>query len=216
MILMIDNYDSFTYNLVQELTEVSGAEMLVLRNDAEPVDRLLARRPQAIVISPGPGTPQEAGVTLELVAAAEELPLLGICLGHQALAAVHGAAVVRGPEPVHGKTSPIHHDGQGMFQGLPDPIEATRYHSLIAERSSLPEELQVTAWSDDGLVMGMQHRSKPHHSLQFHPESYLSRHGMHLLARFLLIAGVDLNERWQEEMQRLDRGEPLRLKGEAS
>ncbi len=192
MLLMLDNYDSFTYNLVQELAQLSDEPIEVVRNDAASVDDLLARGPRAVVISPGPGRPQDAGVTMELVQRAAALPLLGICLGHQALAAVYGAAVVRAPAPVHGKTSPIHHLGRGVFAGLPDPFEATRYHSLVVERSSVPDTLEITAWSGDGLVMGLAHRHRPHHGVQFHPESYLTGSGMALLARFLELAGVPL------------------------
>ncbi|HSN57091.1 MAG TPA: gamma-glutamyl-gamma-aminobutyrate hydrolase family protein, partial [Candidatus Sulfomarinibacteraceae bacterium] len=133
----------------------------------------------------------------ELIAAASKVPLLGVCLGLQALAAVHGGRVVRAPVPVHGKTSAIHHDGSGLMAGLPDPFVATRYHSLVADRASLPDELVLTAWTDDGLVMGLAHRTRPHHAVQFHPESYLSRHGMQLLANFLSLAGVEVKERWQ-------------------
>jgi anthranilate synthase component II len=194
VILMIDNYDSFTYNLVQELHIVGASEIRVVRNDAESLDALLALEPRAIVISPGPGTPESAGLSMALIAAAAELPVLGICLGHQALAAVHGGRVVRAPEPVHGKTSVIHHRGVGLFADLPDPFEATRYHSLVADRASLPEVLEVTAWTDDRLVMGLRHRERPHHGVQFHPESYLTRHGLHLLARFLELAGLPLSE----------------------
>ncbi len=193
MILMIDNYDSFTYNLVQELHVVGEAEIRVVRNDAASVDALLALQPRAIVISPGPGTPESAGVSMSLIAAAAEVPVLGICLGHQALAAVHGGRVVRAPEPVHGKTSAIRHRGDGLFAGLPDPFEATRYHSLVADRASVPEVLEVTAWTDDSLVMGLHHRIRPHYGVQFHPESYLTRHGMHLLARFLDLAGLPVS-----------------------
>jgi len=192
MILMIDNYDSFTYNLVQELAELSGAEIRVLRNDAASVEELLALEPEAIVISPGPGLPEDAGVTMELIRRAAEVPLLGICLGHQALAAVNGARVVRAPEPVHGKTSAIEHDGSGVFEGLPNPLTATRYHSLVVERASVPNDLAVTAWTADGLVMGLADRRLPHFGVQFHPESYLSRDGMRLLARFLELAGIPL------------------------
>ncbi len=192
MILMVDNYDSFTYNLVQELAEIGAPEIRVVRNDAATVAELLATAPEAVVISPGPGAPESAGVSMELIAAAAAVPLLGVCLGHQALAAVHGGRVVRAPEPVHGKVSPIRHRGQGLFAGLPDPFPATRYHSLVVERSSLPERLEVTAWTDDGLIMGLSHRHRPHWGVQFHPESYLTRHGMQLLARFLEMAGVTL------------------------
>jgi len=195
-VLVIDNYDSFTYNLVQELAQVGDVAIEVVRNDAEPVASLLARRPAAIVVSPGPGTPEDAGVTMELVAACGDVPLLGICLGHQALAAVHGGRVVRAPEPVHGKTSPVRHRGDGLFAGLPDPFEATRYHSLVVDRSSVPGRLEVTAWSDDGLVMGLADRERPHWGVQFHPESYLCRDGMRLLARFLELAGIGVRDGW--------------------
>jgi anthranilate synthase/aminodeoxychorismate synthase-like glutamine amidotransferase len=192
MILVVDNCDSFTYNLVQELAELSGAAIEVVRNDAATAAELVARRPQAVVISPGPGAPEEAGVSMELIAAAAELPLLGVCLGHQALAAVHGGRVVRAPEPVHGKTAVILHDGRGVFEGAPSPFEATRYHSLVVDRASVPDRLELTAWTADGLVMGLADRERPHYGLQFHPESYLTREGMRLLARFLLLAGIPL------------------------
>ena len=201
MILMLDNYDSFTYNLVQELGELSGAELTVVRNDVATVVDLLAMRPQAVVISPGPGTPEQAGVSLELIAAASAVPLLGVCLGLQALAVVHGGRVVRAPEPVHGKVSTIHHDGAGVFAGLPEPFTATRYHSLVVERSSLPASLAVTAWTDDGLVMGLAHASHPHWGVQFHPESYLTRDGMLLLARFLQLARVPLLPAWRSRVE---------------
>ncbi len=194
---MIDNYDSFTYNLVQELSEVGVLSVEVVRNDASTVPGLLALKPEAIVISPGPGVPEDAGVTMELVKTAVGYPLLGICLGHQALAAVHGGRVIRASEPVHGKTSPVHHDGEGLFEGLPEPLEATRYHSLIVERDSLPELLEVTAWTADGTIMGLRHRSQPHFGVQFHPESYLCHDGRKLLARFLTIAGVAVRPEWK-------------------
>jgi anthranilate synthase component 2 len=197
MILMIDNYDSFTYNLVQELSEIGDVAIEVVRNDASTVSELLALKPEAIVISPGPGVPEDAGVTMELVTAAVDSPLLGICLGHQALAAVHGGSVVRASEPVHGKTSLIHHDGAGLFEGLPEPLEATRYHSLIVARDSLPEALAVTAWTNDGTIMGLRHRNLPHFGVQFHPESYLCRDGKLLLARFLEIAGLAVRPEWK-------------------
>ncbi|MCP4657882.1 MAG: aminodeoxychorismate/anthranilate synthase component II [bacterium] len=201
MILMLDNYDSFTYNLVQGLTAISGVKIQVVRNDVASPQELLARQPQAVVISPGPGIPADAGITMDLITAAVDLPLLGICLGHQALAAVGGARIVRAPEPVHGKTAAIHHAGEGVFAGLPEPFEATRYHSLVADRASLSEDLKITAWTDDGLVMGIQHRVHPHHGVQFHPESYLCRDGLRLLAGFLHLAGVPLVERWRLESQ---------------
>ena len=192
MILMVDNYDSFTFNLVQELAARGDEPVEVVRNDRAAVAELLGLGPRAIVISPGPGTPESAGVTVELVRAAAEVPLLGICLGHQALAVAVGGRAVRAPAPVHGKTSSVHHVGTGLFVGLPEPFEATRYHSLVVERDGLPAELEVTAWSDDGLVMGMRHRSRPHHGVQFHPESYLTREGGELIANFLRLAGVGL------------------------
>jgi anthranilate synthase component 2 len=195
---MVDNYDSFTYNLVQELAEISGATVEVRRNDAARASELLALEPQAIVISPGPGVPDAAGVSLELIAAAVDTPLLGICLGMQALAAVHGARVIRAPEPVHGKTSAIRHAGEGVMAGLPDPFVATRYHSLIVDRDTVPDRLEVTAWTDGGLVMGLCDRERPHHAVQFHPESYLSAEGMQLLANFLNLAGVEVRPEWRD------------------
>ncbi len=152
--------------------------------------------PDAIVISPGPGRPEDAGVTQDLILAAADVPLLGICLGLQALAQVHGGRVVRAPIPVHGKTSPINHDDSTLFAGLANPFEATRYHSLIVERDTLPENLQVTAWTEDGLVMAVEDLVRPHYAVQFHPESYLSRCGMDILARFLKKAGVAVKEGW--------------------
>ncbi len=197
MILMIDNYDSFTYNLAQELAEISGAEIEVVRNDTGTAEELLARDPKAIVISPGPGTPDDAGVSKDLIRAGSDTPMLGICLGMQSLAEVHGGSVVRAPAPVHGKTSKIHHNDTGLMTGLPEPFIATRYHSLIVDRETVPEELEITAWTDDGLVMGLAHREHPHHAVQFHPESYLSVDGMQLLANFLTLAGVEVRAEWQ-------------------
>ena len=194
MILVIDNYDSFTWNLVQEIAQLTDEPVEVVRNDAEPVDALLGRRPRAIVVSPGPGRPEDAGVSAELLRRAVEIPLLGVCLGHQTLAEVHGATIVRAPEPVHGTTSEIHHAGTGLFRGLPDPMTATRYHSLVVDRDTVPECLEVTAWTADGLVMGLAHRERPHHAVQFHPESYLTREGMDLLGNFLALAGLRLRE----------------------
>ncbi|MCU0303009.1 MAG: aminodeoxychorismate/anthranilate synthase component II [Thermoanaerobaculales bacterium] len=194
---MVDNYDSFTYNLVQELAEISGAPIEVVRNDAASAAELLDRRPRAIVISPGPGTPDDAGVSLELIRTASTVPLLGICLGLQSLAAVHGGVIVRAPAPVHGKTSEIHHRGASVMAGLPSPFTATRYHSLVVDRATVPDELEVTAWTDDGLVMGLAHRSRPHHAVQFHPESYLTGDGMRLLANFLGLAGLEVKAGWR-------------------
>jgi anthranilate synthase/aminodeoxychorismate synthase-like glutamine amidotransferase len=190
MILMIDNYDSFTYNLVQELSEVGDVEIEVIRNDAASVEELMAMGPKAVVISPGPGIPEDSGVTMEMVRAAADLPLLGICLGHQAIASVHGGRVVRAPEPVHGKTSEIRHNGEGLFEGLPDPFVAARYHSLIVDRETFPADLEITARTDDGDVMGLRDRNRPHFGVQFHPESYLCHEGKRLLSRFLEIAGL--------------------------
>ena len=197
MILMIDNYDSFTYNLVQELAEISGAEIEVVRNDAGSAESLLELEPRAIVISPGPGTPDDAGVSLELLRRAADTPVLGICLGLQSLAQVHGGVIVRAPAPVHGKTSEIHHAGASVMAGLPNPFVATRYHSLVVDRDTVPDSLEITAWTDDGLVMGLAHRNRPHHAVQFHPESYLSADGMRLLANFLDLAGVEVRAEWR-------------------
>jgi anthranilate synthase/aminodeoxychorismate synthase-like glutamine amidotransferase len=196
VILMIDNYDSFTYNLVQELQEVGEVEIDVVRNDAAGADELLAGGPRAVVISPGPGVPEDSGVTMDLIRSAGSLPLLGICLGHQAIAAVHGGRIVRASEPVHGKTSEIRHHGEGLFQGIPDAFEATRYHSLIVDRDSLPDALEVTAWTEDGVVMGVRDIGRPHFGVQFHPESYLCHEGRRLLARFLAIAGLPVRKGW--------------------
>lgn len=187
-ILLIDNYDSFTFNLVHVLGDL-GCDCDVRRNDTLSIAEALALRPDAIVLSPGPCTPNEAGICLGLIeAAAGCVPLLGVCLGHQAIGQVFGASVVAAPVPVHGKTSPIRHDGSGLFEGLPSPFRATRYHSLIVARDTLPPALAANAWSEDGLVMGMQHRTLPIFGVQFHPESIASEHGHDLLANFLAIA----------------------------
>jgi anthranilate synthase/aminodeoxychorismate synthase-like glutamine amidotransferase len=188
MLLVIDNYDSFVFNLARYLVEL-GCETQVVRNDAIGVDDVRELKPQAIVLSPGPGTPTDAGVELvrEL---AGEIPMLGICLGHQAIAAAFGADIVRATEPVHGRTSDVHHDGTGLFAGLADPLTATRYHSLIVERTTLPHELQVTAHTDDGLVMAFIHRTLPIYGVQFHPESVLTRSGPSLLANFVRLCGL--------------------------
>ncbi len=185
MYLVIDNYDSFTYNLVHFLGEL-GAETEVWRNDAISVDQVLEKRPQGIVISPGPCDPDRAGICLDLVArAAGRIPLLGVCLGHQAVGQAFGGRVVRAPVPMHGKISTIHHQGSGVFAGLDNPFEATRYHSLMVARDSLPDCLQVTAETEDGLVMGLSHREYPVHGVQFHPESIASQFGHRLLDGFL-------------------------------
>ena len=187
MFLLIDNYDSFTYNLWHFLGEL-GAEVTVRRNDALSVADALAMRPQGIIISPGPSDPDRAGICLDLVRRAGNLPVLGVCLGHQVIGQSMGGKVVRAPEPMHGKLSPIHHDGTGVFARLPNPFKATRYHSLIVERASLPESLRVTAWTEDGLVMGLAHRERPLHGVQFHPESIASVAGHSLLKNFLDLA----------------------------
>jgi anthranilate synthase component 2 len=184
MILMIDNYDSFTYNLVQVLAG-AGAEVAVVRNDAASVDALLARAPEGIVLSPGPGRPEDAGVCLELLRRRTRVPLLGVCLGHQALGLAFGATVDRAPRLMHGKTSPVRHRDVGIFADLPNPFEATRYHSLEVKEGTLPAELEPLAWADDGTLMGMRHRDLPYWGVQFHPESVLTASGPHLLGNFL-------------------------------
>jgi anthranilate synthase component 2 len=191
MILVIDNYDSFTFNLVHYLLEL-GPEVEVVRNDALTVADALARKPEAVLLSPGPCTPDEAGICLELIGAAAEarLPLLGVCLGHQALGQAFQGRVVRAGQLMHGKTSPILHGGRSVFAGLPSPFTATRYHSLIVERASLPPVLEVTAETADGTIMGLAHRELPLMGVQFHPESIATEHGHRLLANFLDIAGV--------------------------
>ena len=190
MILVIDNYDSFTYNLVHYLNEL-GAETEVWRNDALTVEQALALRPEAILLSPGPCTPNEAGICLDLFPAAPiTLPILGVCLGHQAMGQAFGGKVVRAKTLMHGKTSEMHHNGAGVFRDLPNPFIATRYHSLAVERSSLPATLEVIAWTDDGEIMGLAHRTRPLHGVQFHPESIATEGGHKLLANFLDLAGV--------------------------
>jgi anthranilate synthase component 2 len=190
MLLVIDNYDSFTYNLVQYFGEL-GEEVTVIRNDAKSVDEIAAMRPDRIVISPGPCTPNEAGVSLEVLRRlSDSVPILGVCLGHQSIGQAFGGEVVRAGTIMHGKTSPIRHRGQGVFAGVPDPFEATRYHSLVVRRETLPDCLEITAWTerDDGSVdeiMGLRHRSLPVEGVQFHPESILTQHGHDLLRNFL-------------------------------
>ena len=190
MLLMIDNYDSFTYNLVQYLQSL-GAEVQVVRNDALTVDEIAKSAPERIVISPGPCTPNEAGVSLEIIERlGANTPILGVCLGHQSIGQAYGGNVIRAGRIMHGKTSRIRHEGKGVFAGLPDAYEATRYHSLVVERSSLPEALEVTAWTEneDGSfeeIMGLRHREYPVEGVQFHPESILTEHGHALLKNFL-------------------------------
>ena len=191
MFLLIDNYDSFTYNLFHFLGEL-GAEGEVQRNDAVAVDDALALGPEGLVLSPGPCDPDKAGICLELVgAAAGKLPILGVCLGHQAVGQAFGGRVVRAEAPMHGKLSQVTHDGAGVFEGLPSPFQATRYHSLVVERDSLPDCLEVAAETEDGVIMGVRHRELPIHGVQFHPESIASEHGHALLRNFLAIAGHD-------------------------
>jgi anthranilate synthase/aminodeoxychorismate synthase-like glutamine amidotransferase len=190
MILMIDNYDSFTFNLVQVLA-AAGAEVEVVRNDACSVEDLLARKPEGIVLSPGPGRPEDAGVCVELLHRRPPVPLLGVCLGHQALGMAFGAIVERAPRLMHGKTSPIRHLGNGVFANLPNPFEATRYHSLVVREETLSDDLEPLAWSsEDRLLMGMRHRDLPYWGVQFHPESVLTGSGPHLLTNFLALCRV--------------------------
>jgi anthranilate synthase component 2 len=195
MLVLIDNYDSFTYNLVHFLGEL-GAPCEVHRNDKIGVADVIARAPKGIVLSPGPCTPNEAGICLDLIAkAGASIPILGVCLGHQAIGQVYGGKVVRAPVPMHGKLSRIAHKGKGVFKGLPRKYEVTRYHSLIVDRADLPDCLAVTAETSDGLIMGLQHKTLPVHGVQFHPESIASEHGHALLANFLEIAGMSPRRR---------------------
>jgi anthranilate synthase component 2 len=191
MLLLIDNYDSFTYNLVHYLGEL-GAEVVVHRNDALDVQAAMARHPEAIVLSPGPCDPAQAGICLALTAAAAETrtPLLGVCLGHQTIGQAFGGKVVRCHEIVHGKLGAMHHAGSGVFAGLPSPFNATRYHSLVVERETLPDCLEITAWLEDGTIMGLRHRERPIEGVQFHPESIASEHGHQILRNFLDLARV--------------------------
>ena len=191
MLRLIDNYDSFTYNLYHYLGEL-GADIVVKRNDALDVQEAMGMNPSAILLSPGPCAPDQAGICLALIAAAAETrtPLIGVCLGHQAIGQAFGGQVVRADQIMHGKMGLVHHTGKGVFKGLPSPFEATRYHSLVVERSSLPEALEITADLEDGTIMGLRHRELPIHGVQFHPESIASQHGHALLRNFLDIAGV--------------------------
>ena len=190
MLLVIDNYDSFTYNLVHYLNEL-GAETRVYRNDALTVAEALALKPEAVVLSPGPCTPDDAGICLDLITnAPANLPILGVCLGHQAIGQAMGGVVIRAQTLMHGKVSLIHHAGQGLFADVPDGFRGTRYHSLSVERATLPADLEITAWTDDGEIMGLSHKRRPLHGVQFHPESIASEHGHAVLANFLKMAGV--------------------------
>ena len=190
-VTLIDNYDSFTFNLVHFLGEL-GAEVSVWRNDARGVAETLADEPDAIVLSPGPCTPNEAGICLDLVrAAAEKTPVLGVCLGHQTIGQVFGGKVVRAPTPMHGKISRVNHNAKGLFRGVNGPFQATRYHSLVVERASAPDDLEVTAETDDGLIMAISHRKLNVHGVQFHPESIASEHGKTILKNFLDLARAD-------------------------
>jgi anthranilate synthase component 2 len=190
-VTLVDNYDSFTWNLYHDLGRL-GAEVTVVRNDAQSADALIAERPDAIVLSPGPATPNEAGICLELIEkAGAEIPMFGVCLGMQAMGQAFGGDVVRAPAPMHGKVSTIHHRGQTVFRGINGPLRATRYHSLVVRRDTCPADLAVTAESEDGLVMGLSHRERPIHGVQFHPESILSEHGLTIFKNFL-----DLADAW--------------------
>lgn len=185
MLLLVDNYDSFTYNLYQYLAEL-GADILVRRNDEVTLDEIEAMQPAQLVISPGPCTPNEAGLSCQIIETfGAHIPTLGVCLGHQAIGQVYGGRVIRAPEPMHGKTSLMYHQGQGVFQGLPVPFEANRYHSLIVERDTFPNELEITAETADGLIMGVRHRTYPVEGVQFHPESIMTPVGKDLLRNFL-------------------------------
>lgn len=189
MIVLIDNYDSFTYNLVQYLGDL-GEDVRVFRNDQISVQDVVDLKPDGILISPGPSDPDHAGICLDLIkrAAEEDIPLFGVCLGHQSIAQAFGGKVIRAPEPLHGKTSMITHEGSDVFSGIPSPYEVTRYHSLIAEKLTLPDELHITAQTDDGLIMALAHKDKKIYGVQFHPESIATQHGHALLKNFLDIA----------------------------
>jgi len=199
MFILIDNYDSFTYNLFHYLGEL-GARLEVHRNDKISVDEVMAKHPQGIILSPGPCDPDKAGICLDLIRrAAGKVPIFGVCLGHQAIGQVYGGKVVRAPKPMHGKLSKVHHSGTGIFRDVPNDFNATRYHSLTVDPASFPAELEVTATSDDGVIQGLQHKTLPIFGVQFHPESIASEHGHRILANFLQDCGTNL------------RGEPPRI-----
>ena len=187
MITVVDNYDSFTFNLVQQIERLAGERLRVIRNDAFDPAELLAEKPAAIVISPGPGTPARAGRCIDLIRANDSIPLLGVCLGHQAIAEAFGAKVVRGALPVHGKISAVRHRGQRLFAGCPDPMQTARYHSLVVEHATVPDFLQVDAETDDGAIMALSHKDRPIFGIQFHPESYGTSGGDQLIANFLSV-----------------------------
>jgi len=210
MLLLIDNYDSFAFNLVHYLGEL-GAAVEVHRNDKVTTKAIVGADPDAIVLSPGPCTPKEAGICLDLIAqAAPKIPILGVCLGHQAIGQAFGGDVVRAPAPVHGKLSQIRHRGEGIFRGIDGPFQATRYHSLVVERSSLPQDLIVTAESEDGLVMGLMHRQLQVHGVQFHPESIASQHGYLLLKNFLdMAAAWNVSSGRRKAVPRLSSASPI-------
>lgn len=202
MLLLVDNYDSFTYNLYQYLSEL-GAQVVVRRNDEVSLNEIAAMQPAQIVISPGPCTPNEAGLSCQIIATfGPHIPTLGVCLGHQAIGQVYGGRVIRAPEPMHGKTSLIYHHGQGVFEKLPQPFEANRYHSLIVERETLPHELEITAETADGLIMGLRHRVHPVEGVQFHPESIMTPVGKDLLHNFLVGAHCIASSTPQERSEK--------------